>query len=135
MSEPTSEAPTTQATGTDLRPIVYVSMSPNPDLQPVYVKVIKPTLEMHGLICTRNEIGSSTAIITTQVFEYIDAADLVLCDLTYHYGPTYYELGIAHAFRKPTILISQQTGDIPFDTRYQQALAYKDDRFSLLELR
>jgi hypothetical protein len=90
---------------------------------------------MHRLICTRNEIGSSAAIITTQVFEYIDAADLVLCDLTYNYGPTYYELGIAHAFRKPTILISQQTGDIPFDTRYQRALAYKDDRFSLLELR
>jgi hypothetical protein len=135
MSEPTSEALTTQATGTDLPPIAYVSMSPSPDLQPVYLKVLKPILETHGLICTRNEIGSGTAIITTQVFEYIDAADLVLCDLTYSYGPTYYDLGIAHAFRKPTILISQQTGDIPFDTRYQRALAYKDDRFSLLELR
>jgi hypothetical protein len=130
-----SKALTPQATETDLPAIAYVSMSPNPDLQPVYLKVIKPTLEMHGLICTRNEIGSSSAIITTQVFEYIDEADLVLCDLTYHYGPTYYDLGIAHAFRKPTILISQQTSDIPFDTRYQRALAYKDDRFSLLELR
>src|SRR4030095_9517547 len=104
MSEPMSKALTPQATETDLPAIAYVSMSPNPDLQPVYLKVIKPTLEMHGLICTRNEIGSSSAIITTQVFEYIDEADLVLCDLTYHYGPTYYDLGIAHAFRKPTIL-------------------------------
>jgi hypothetical protein len=116
-------------------PFVYVAMSPNPELQPVYLKVIKPTLESHGFTCRRSDTGGDTAIIATQVFEYIDEADLVLCDLTYANGPTYYELGIAHAFRKTTILISQQTGDLPFDTRYQRALAYKDDRFSLLDLR
>jgi hypothetical protein len=113
----------------------FVSMSPNPELQSVYLKVIKPTLETHGFSCSRNESGGGSGIITPQVFEYIDAADLVLCDLTYNYGPTYYDLGIAHAFRKPTILISQQASDIPFDTRYQRVLAYKEDRFSLLDLR
>jgi len=125
-----------EATSTDLPTTAFVSMSPNPDLEPIYVKVIKPTLETHGLVCSRNENRGGDAIITTQVFEYIDAADLVLCDLTYNYGPTYYDLGIAHAFRKPTILISQQVSDVPFDTRYQRVLAYKiEDRFSLLDLR
>lgn len=113
----------------------FVSMSPNPDLQSVYLKVIKPTLETHGFSCSRSEGGGGHAIITPQAFEYIDAADLVLCDLTYNYGPTYYDLGIAHAFRKLTILISQQASEIPFDTRYQRVLAYKEDRFSLLDLR
>jgi hypothetical protein len=129
------QAPLTGPAGNDLPATAFVSMSPNPELQSVYLKVIKPTLETHGFICSRNESGGGSGIITPQVFEYIDAADLVLCDLTYNYGPTYYDLGIAHAFRKPTILISQQASDIPFDTRYQRMLAYKEDRFSLLDLR
>ncbi len=124
-----------KATGADLPATAFVSMSPNPDLQSVYLRVIKPTLETHGFVCSRNESGGGSAIITPQVFEYIDEADLVLCDLTYNYGPTYYDLGIAHAFRKTTILISQQASDISFDTRYHRVLAYKEDRFSLLDLR
>jgi hypothetical protein len=133
MSEPLDQTPLTAPAGGDLPATAFVSMSPNPELQSVYLKVIKPTLETHGFVCSRNESGN--AIITPQAFEYIDAADLVLCDLTYNYGPTFYDLGIAHAFRKPTILISQQAGEIPFDTRYQRVLSYKEDRFSLLDLR
>jgi nucleoside 2-deoxyribosyltransferase len=134
MSEPIDQQ-SLAGPGSDLPATAFVSMSPNPELQSVYLRVIKPTLETHGFICSRNESAGGSAIITPQVFEYIDAADLVLCDLTYNYGPTYYDLGIAHAFRKPTILISQQAGEIPFDTRYQRVLAYKEDRFSLLDLR
>jgi hypothetical protein len=136
MSEPIDQEPLAGPAGNDLPATAFVSMSPNPELQSVYLRIIKPTLETHGFICSRNESGGGSAIITPQVFEYIDAADLVLCDLTHNYGPTYYDLGIAHAFRKPTILISQQAGEIPFDTRYQRVLAYKEeDRFSLLDLR
>lgn len=135
MSDSYRQEPRTEPTVDDLSATAFVSMSPNPELQSVYLKVIKPTLETHGFNCSRNESGSGSTIIAPQVFEFIDAADLVLCDLTYQHGPTYYDLGIAHAFRKPTILISQQASDIAFDTRYQRVLAYKEDRFSLLDLR
>jgi hypothetical protein len=110
-------------------------MNPGPDLEAVYLKIIKPVLESHGLIANRNEDRGGTGIIVPEAIEYIDAADLVLCDLTRNYARSYYELGIAHAFCKTTVLISQETAEIPFDTRYQRALAYKDDRFGLLELR
>ncbi len=119
----------------DLKPVAYVSMDPTPDLEAVFLKIIKPVLENHGLICKRSESRDWASIITPQALEYIDEADLVLCDLTRSSVRTYYELGIAHAFRKNTILVSQATAEIPFDTRYQRAIAYKDDRFGLLELR
>lgn len=127
--------PVNDSVGKDLRPVAYVSMSPNPDLEPVYFKVIRPVLEDHGLECTRTEGHVDAGIVVQQTMEAIDEAELVLCDLTYKSGRTYYELGIAHAFRKQAIVISQETADIPFDTRYVRALAYKDNRFGLLELR
>lgn len=135
MPESIDETVLTEAAGSALPATAFVSMSPNPDLQSVYLRVIKPTLEAHGFVCSQYEGGGGSAIITPQIFEYVDSADLVLCDLTYNYGPTYYDLGIAHAFRKPTILISQQASDISFDTRYHRVLGYKEDRFSLLDLR
>ena len=118
-----------------LKPVAYVSMDPSPDLEAVFLKIIKPVLENHGLTSKRSERRDGTSIITPQALEYIDEADLILCDLTRNSIRTYYELGIAHAFRKITILISQESAEIPFDTRYQHTIAYKDDRFGLLELR
>lgn len=135
MLESIDQTLLTEATRTDLPATAFVSMSPNPDLQSVYLRVIKPTLEAHGFVCLRNESRGGSAIIPPQVFEFVDIADLVLCDLTYNYGPTYYDLGIAHAFHKTTILISQQASDYSFDTRYHRVLGYKEDRFSLLDLR
>ena len=133
MAESTQD--TAASTEPDLKPVAYVSMDANPDLEAVFLKIIKPVVESHGLICKRFESSGVARIITPQTLEYIDEADLVVCDLTHNSPRIYYELGIAHAFRKTTILISQETAEIPFDTRFQRAFAYKDDRFGLLELR
>jgi hypothetical protein len=37
----------------------------------------------------------------------------------------YYELGIAHSFDKPTILIAQKIEDVPFDIQSKRILIYK----------
>jgi hypothetical protein len=132
---PEDVQPAAPAAQPEPKPVAYVSMDPSPDLEAVFLKIIKPVLENHGLICRRNENRGGTGVVIPEALDYIDEADLVLCDLTRNTARCYYELGIAHAFRKSTLLISQETAEIPFDTRYQRALAYKDDRFGLLELR
>jgi hypothetical protein len=42
----------------------------------------------------------------------------------------FYELGLAHALKKPVVLISSHEKDVPFDVRHIRVIYYdKDDPF------
>lgn len=58
------------------------------------------------------------------IHQPIDAADLVICDITTHNPNCLYEFGYAHGKAKPTILITARSGPIPFDLNRYQFAAY-----------
>lgn len=51
-------------------------------------------------------------------------ADLIIADLTGLNANVFYELGLAHAFRKNVILITQDIGELPFDLRSYRVIEY-----------
>ncbi len=65
--------------------------------------------------------------ITLQVIQRVDAADLVVADLTGHNPNVFYEIAVRHAVRKPLILIMERlTGyeNVPFDISQDRVIFY-----------
>jgi hypothetical protein len=54
-------------------------------------------------------------VITNDIIEYLDKADLVVADLTGHNPNVFYELAVRHMLRKPVVQIIAAGEKIPFD--------------------
>ena len=78
-----------------------------------------------GLRTHRADMMVSAGPIIDQIFESIAKSGLVLADLTNRNPNVMYELGLAMAMKKKTLLIAQEIGDVPFDVRHQRVLLYR----------
>jgi hypothetical protein len=58
------------------------------------------------------------------IWSEISKASIVVAELTGKNPNVYYELGLAHAIRKPAILISSNIEDVPFDLRPLRVFIY-----------
>jgi hypothetical protein len=82
-------------------------------------------------------IGASLEVrgaIVESTQQYILKADLIVVDITGNNPNSLYELGFAHALRKPVLIVSERVQDLPpFDIRGYFVLLYDPaDRESLL---
>ena len=59
-----------------------------------------------------------------QIWEQIEKAKLLLADLSGKNANVFYELGLAHAARKPVIFTASDTDDVPFDLRHLRVIIY-----------
>jgi len=59
-----------------------------------------------------------------QVWEGINAAKVLVAELTSRNPNVLYELGLAHALRKPVVLISSNEDDIPSTYRHIRVIYY-----------
>ena len=105
-------------------PTGFVLMPLGEEFSPVYTDFIKPVLEEAGFGVQRADDIQSTQNILRDVFEAIVTSDLVIADLTGANANVFYELGFAHAARKPVILLTQTIGDVPFDLQAYRIVAY-----------
>lgn len=73
--------------------------------------------------------------VIQDIWRSIKQAHIVVADVTGRNPNVYYEVGIAHALRKPTIIITQSADDIPFDLRSFRHIIYQDnsDGYEILE--
>jgi hypothetical protein len=89
-----------------------------------YKNIIKPVIEINSFSVIRaDEIYSSGAIID-DIYKQIMEANICIADVTGKNPNVNYELGLAHALNKPTIIISQKIDDIPFDYKHLRAIIY-----------
>ena len=49
---------------------------------------------------------------------------MLLADLTDRNANVFYELGLAHAARKPVVFAAPKTDDVPFDLRHLRVIIY-----------
>jgi hypothetical protein len=63
--------------------------------------------------------------IMKDVWSAIHAARIIIADCTGRNPNVFYEIGLAHAIGRYTILISQSLDDIPFDLRHLRIILYK----------
>jgi hypothetical protein len=94
-----------------------------------YTDVIRPAIAATGLEVTRADEIYSTGIIVDDIFRAIIASELCIADVTGRNPNVSYELGVAHASRKPVILITQDIKDVPFDYQHLRIITYDPKAF------
>jgi hypothetical protein len=73
--------------------------------------------------CRADELFSTGSVIE-QIWNEIKKADVILAELTGKNANVFYELGLAHALRKPVVFLSSDINDVPFDLRHLRVILY-----------
>lgn len=106
------------------KPTAFVLMPFDETFSSVYEDLIKGPLAACGFEVTRADSLFNQQQILKDVVKGIADATLVVADLTGLNGNVLYELGLAHALGKRTVLITQKLEELPFDLRPYRANEY-----------
>lgn len=77
--------------------------------------VIEPITSELGFAAVRADQIDRSGIITKQIYEHIARARLCIADLSFNNPNVFYELGIRHTCKLPTVQIIRKGDRIPFD--------------------
>jgi hypothetical protein len=89
-----------------------------------YRDILVPTIKEAGYEPVRGDEIYGTSSVMEDVFSGIREAAVLVADVTGKNPNVNYELGIAHALRRPVVIISQSDADIPFDYRHLRVIIY-----------
>jgi hypothetical protein len=106
------------------KPRAFVLISFEEQYESVYSDLIKAPLENVGFDVERADSRLDQQSILKDIFLGIANADLIVADLTGLNPNVFYELGVAHALAIPTILLTQNVEELPFDLRAYRANEY-----------
>ena len=90
-----------------------------------YSLIYEPAIKKAGLkpIRADHEIFGAGKIMD-QIWSGIKAAKVLVAELTTKNSNVFYELGLAHALKKPVVLISSNEQDVPFDLQHIRVIYY-----------
>jgi O-acetyl-ADP-ribose deacetylase (regulator of RNase III) len=97
----------------------------------IIVDAMKELKMLHNLDveCTRCDDIEKAGSIDTDMFNAILEADIAIVDITTGNPNVFYELGMRHALKENvTILIRQETDNLPFNIRGLRVINYKSSR-------
>lgn len=104
----------------------FVLMPFAPPLGNHYGVIYEPAIRKAGLRPVRADADIfATGKIMDQVWAGINAAKVLVAELTSRNPNVFYELGIAHALKKPVVLVSSNEEDVPFDVRHIRVIYYE----------
>jgi hypothetical protein len=93
-------------------------------IQPAFLRISHDRGEAWE--CRRADDAEAPGCISKEIVKSLHDADLVIADLSGNNPNVLYELGLAHSFGRPTILITQDIKDLPFDIKDHRVLTYSD---------
>lgn len=90
-----------------------------------YPKIYEVAIKKAGLNPVRadNDIFG-TGKIVDQIWSGITSAKVLVAELTSRNPNVFYELGLAHALKKPVVLVSSNEDDVPFDLQHIRVIYY-----------
>jgi hypothetical protein len=89
-----------------------------------YQEIYVPVIREAGFEPVRADELFHTGSVVEQIWEQIEKAIVLLADLTDKNANVFYELGLAHAARKPVVFTSGKLEDVPFDLRHLRVIIY-----------
>ena len=89
-----------------------------------YKEIYIPAIKEAGFEPVRGDEIFSSGSVVEQIWEQIEKSKVLLADLTGKNANVFYELGLAHADRKPVIFTSGALDDVPFDLRHLRVIIY-----------
>lgn len=115
----------TKAIKVDANDSCFVMMPFASPIGNYYQHIYEPAIRKAGLrpIRADNEIFSTGKIID-QIWGGISTAKVLICEMTTRNPNVFYELGLAHALRKPVVLVCSNGDDVPFDLKHIRVIYY-----------
>ena len=90
-----------------------------------YASLYAPAIRKAGLTPVRADADIfGTGKIMDQIWAGINTARVLVAELSGKNPNVLYELGIAHALKKPVVLVSSNEPDVPFDVRQIRVIYY-----------
>ncbi len=90
-----------------------------------YTSIYQPAIDLAKLKAVRADADIyGTGKIIDQIWNGINNARVLIAELTGRNPNVLYELGIAHALKKPVVLVSSNEPDVPFDVRHVRVIYY-----------
>jgi hypothetical protein len=108
------------------RPRAFVVMQFAEPYDTFYKEVIQSQAEASGFDVVRIDEKAGPGIIFQDIQREIEQAEIVIAEITPVNANVFYELGYAHALRKPTILLARRDAVLPFDIQSFRVVFYND---------
>jgi hypothetical protein len=89
-------------------------------------RVINETVQSYGIECVRADEIAVSRPVMDDVKAMIAGADLVIVDFTGKNPNVYYEAGLADAWKKNWIVLTQTSEDLTFDVRHIRTIRYSN---------
>lgn len=106
------------------KPQAFVIMPFGEGFDEIFGLFIASAVSEAGYEVVRADDIRSHQNILKDVLSGLAESDLVIADLTGSNPNVYYELGLAHAFGKRVILLTQHVDELPFDLRSYRVIPY-----------
>lgn len=105
-------------------PLAFILMPFDADFDDVYSDLIRPPLEDAGFRVRRADSLLNQRSVLQDVIRGIADAELIIADVSGLNPNVLYELGLAHAMGKRTVMLTQSIEELPFDLRPYRANEY-----------
>jgi hypothetical protein len=109
----------------DEKPFAFVLMPFNREHDDTYNLGIKAAVEAAGMVAQRvdEQIYYREGVLQ-RIYNQIEAADLIIADMSGRNPNVFYEVGYSHAKAKLCILLTRNADDIPFDLKHHRHIVY-----------
>jgi hypothetical protein len=104
----------------------FVVMQFTEPFQKLFAEVIKPVAEECGIKAEKADDVYGPGLIIADVARMLQEADVIIADISAPNENVFYEVGFAHAIRKPTILLAERGKKLPFDVSGFRTLFYEN---------
>jgi nucleoside 2-deoxyribosyltransferase len=105
----------------------FVIMPFSPELHYFYLYLQYHIEKQHPIQCVRGDSDVLTSLLLEKIIDYIEAADVIIADITGRNPNVFYELGVAHTLSKPVVLITQDA-NAPTDIAGYERIRYELDK-------
>jgi hypothetical protein len=104
----------------------FVLMPFDSSFDDIYKLGIKETASQIGIVAERVDEQIFQEGILARIYRPIEAADLIIADMSDQNPNVFYEVGYAHAKGKLCILMTRNASDIPFDLKHHRHIVYEN---------
>lgn len=102
----------------------FVLMPFHEDYEDIYRMGIKETANALDIKAERVDEQIFQEGILERIYRQIEAADIIVADMSDQNPNVFYEVGFAHAKEKLCILLTKDPSDIPFDLKHHRHIVY-----------
>jgi len=112
--------------GSEKKAKAFVIMQFTEPYKSLYEEVIMKVCDEVGLYVYKADEVYTPGFILNDIINGIIESEIIIADISPVDANVFYELGFAHAFKKPTILLAQRGTQLPFDLSGFRVIFYDD---------